>query len=122
MRTSLSLRLRDVYDPLQSFLQEIGTLVCGLDFSRVELTCYVACILLELPSTAVGLSRKPVPPSPPWFSHDASVLIPRPPPWPDCEFAMWFDLRVLTFYLPLHSSGMNVFKPERMMGNRTVQI
>ena len=29
---------------------------------------------------------------------------------------MWFKPVVLTFYLPLYSSGMNVFKPGRMMG------
>ena len=70
MRASLFLRLPDVYDLLQIFLhetisQEIDTLICGLDFNGAELTCYTACILLELPSTAVCLSRKPVPPPPP---------------------------------------------------------
>jgi len=35
---------------------------------------------------------------------------------------MWFDPVVLTFYLPLDSSGMNIFKPGRMMRNRTASI
>ena len=95
---------------------------CGENSSRAELTCYATCILLELPSIAADLLQKPVPLSPSWFSQDASVLILRPSPWPDWEFVMWFDLVVLTFYLPLHSSEMNAFKLGRMMGNRTVQI
>ena len=83
--TAIPLRLPDVYDPLQIFLQEtgpqeIGALVCGLVFSGAELHCYVARILFELPSTATGLPRKPVPPALPWFNHDASVLILRSPP------------------------------------------
>jgi len=66
----ISLRSPDVYDPLQIFLQEtilheIGTLGCGLVFSGTELRRYVARIWFELPSTSAGLSRKPVPPSPP---------------------------------------------------------
>jgi len=77
-----------MYDPLQIFLHEtcsheIGALVCGLVLTGAELSCYAARILFELPSTATSLSWKPVPPSPPWFSHDASVLITRLPPWRD---------------------------------------
>jgi len=83
----LSLRLPDVYDPFQIFLQktcsqEIGALICWLVFSSAELPYYVACILFELPSTTTSLSRKPAPTPPLWFSHDASVLIFRPPLWP----------------------------------------
>jgi len=29
---------------------------------------------------------------------------------------MWFNPVVLTFYLPLNLSGMNVFKPGRIVG------
>jgi len=38
------------------------TLLCRLDISRAESACRVACILLELPSTATCLSRKPASP------------------------------------------------------------
>jgi len=31
------------------------------------------------------------PPSPPWFRHDARVLVPRPPPWTDWGFVRWFS-------------------------------
>jgi len=70
IRASLFLRSPDMYDPLQIFLheagsQEISALICGSIFSRTELTCHTACILVELLSTATCLSRKPVsPPSP----------------------------------------------------------
>jgi len=80
MRASLFLRSPDVCDPLQIFLQEtvsqeIGTLIYGLDFNGAEFTCYVACVLLELPSTAACLSRKPVPPPPPWSRSGNSVFL-----------------------------------------------
>jgi len=83
MRFLLSLRL-PVYGPFQIFpheisSQEIGVLVCELVFSWIELPCYVALILFELLSIAVNLTRKPVLSPPPWFSHDASVLIPWVP-------------------------------------------
>jgi len=42
MRDSLFLRSPDEYDPLQIFLtvsQEVGILICGLNFSGAELTC-----------------------------------------------------------------------------------
>jgi len=73
IRTSLSLRLPDVYDPLQIFLhetvsQETGTLICGLDSNEAEMTYYVACMLLELPPTATDWSPKSVPPPLLWFS------------------------------------------------------
>jgi len=79
--TAITLRSPDVYDPLQIFLQEtgspeIGALVCELIFSGAELLSYVARILFELPSTSADLSRKPIPPTPSWFSQDASVTIP----------------------------------------------
>ena len=50
IRASIFLRSSDVYDPpLQIFLQEpvlqdIGILICGLDFSEAELTCHATCI------------------------------------------------------------------------------
>jgi len=64
-RATLSLRSPDVYNSLQIFLQEIrseeiGIMVCGLVFNGVELPCYAARILFELPSTAAGSPRKPV--------------------------------------------------------------
>ena len=88
IRVSFFLRSPDVYDPLQIFLQEIcsqeiSILICGSVFSEAELTCHAVCILLELPSTATCLSRKLVPPPPPWSRCDALVLLARPPPWPD---------------------------------------
>ena len=80
IRASIFLRLPDMYNSLQIFLQEpvsqeIGTLICGLDFSRAGLTCHVACILLKLPSTATCLSRKLASPPPPWSRCDALVLL-----------------------------------------------
>jgi len=123
-RVPLSIRLPDVYDPLQIFLEATGSQeveflmvqsTISPVFSKNDLPRHVASVLFEVPSTAVGWSRKPVPPPPTWFSHDASMLILRPLPWPDWEFVMWFDPVVFTFYLPLHSSGMNVFKPGRMI-------
>ena len=70
LSTSLSLRLPDEYNFLLIFIwetvsQDIGILICGIDFSGAEFTCHTACILFELQSIAVGLSREPVPPSPP---------------------------------------------------------
>jgi len=62
MRVSAFLRSPNVYDPMQIFLQdpvsqEIGSLVCELDFSGAELICHDACILLELPSTAICVTE-----------------------------------------------------------------
>jgi len=87
MRVLLSLRPPDMYDPLRIFLneaglQEFGILVCGLVFSRADLS-FAAFISLELPSTVASLSRKSISPPLPWLRHDASVLTPRAPPWPD---------------------------------------
>ena len=84
MRALSFLRSPDVYNSLQIFLQEpvsqeIGTLIYGLDFNGAELTCHVACILLELPSTATCLSRNLALPPPPWSQCDAIVLLSRPP-------------------------------------------
>ena len=88
MRVLLSQRPPDVYDLLHIFLNEAGSqefevLVCGSIFSGAYLSYFVAFILLELPPTAADLSRKSVPPPPLWLRYDASMLIPRPPPWPD---------------------------------------
>ena len=88
MMVSLSLRPIDMYNPLQIFLneagsQDFGILVCDSIFSGADLSCFTAFILLKVPLTAVELSRKPVPPSPPWLRHDASVLIPRLSSWSD---------------------------------------
>jgi len=88
MRVTLSLRPPDVYDPLQIFLhmagsQEFGILVRGSVYNGADFSYFSAFILLELPSTASDLSRKPVPPPPPWPRHDASVLLSRLLPWSD---------------------------------------
>jgi len=86
MRASLSLRSSDIYDLLRLFLQQkIGLLIVqstiGPVFSRDNLSRHVTCVLFEVPLTTTGWSRKSVPPLLLWFSHDTSVLIPRPPPW-----------------------------------------
>jgi len=60
-----------------------GVLVCGSVFSGADWSCFVAVILFELLPIAVDLLRKPIPPPSPWFRHDASVWLFRPPPWPD---------------------------------------
>jgi len=49
-------------------------------FITDDLHLSATCDWLHLPSFIAGLSRKPVPPPPPWFSLNASVLIPQPPP------------------------------------------
>jgi len=54
-----------------------------LVFNMDDLFRYAARVLFEISLTATGWSRKPVPPPLPWSSHDVSVLIPRPPTWPD---------------------------------------
>ena len=72
MRVLLFLRSVDIYDLLQIFLQtssqEIKILMVqstiGLVFSGDDLSRRAACILLKLPSIAVGLSRKLVLPPP----------------------------------------------------------
>jgi len=71
--TAISLRSPDVYDSLQIFLQETGSLdidvlVCELIFSEAELPSYAARILFELLPTSAGLPLKPVPSPAPWFS------------------------------------------------------
>jgi len=89
---SLSLRSPDVYDLLQIFLQEAGSqeiklvmvqsavsLVFIMDDSHMSATCD----RFDLLPFTFDLSRKLVPPPPPWVSHDASMLLPRPSPWPD---------------------------------------
>jgi len=85
IRASFFLKSPGVYDLLQIFLQhagsqEIDVLVCRLVSSGAELPCHVARILFELSSTAVGLSREPVPPPPPWSRCGTLVLLPLPPP------------------------------------------
>ena len=82
MIVPLSLRLSDTYDPLQISLQQTssqeikflmmhGTI--GPVFNGDGLSRHVACILLELPLTAAGLSQKPVSPPPLWFRHDRYI-------------------------------------------------
>jgi len=92
VRISVSLGSPDAYDPLQILLEATGSQefrflmvqsTIGLVFSGEDLPRYIAGVLFEIPSTVAGCSRKHVPPPQPWFSHDASALIPRPPPWPD---------------------------------------
>ena len=80
MRVSLSLKSPNEYDSLQIFLQgtvsqQIVTLIYGLNFSGAKLTCYAACFLLELSSSAVDLSQKLVPPPPLWSRRDTLMLI-----------------------------------------------
>jgi len=85
----LSLRSPDVYDPLQVFLEatwlrEVGFLMVqstiGPVFNMNDLPWHATCVLFEVPLITAGWSRKLVPSPPSWFSHDASVLIFRPPP------------------------------------------
>ena len=92
MRVPLSLRSPDVYDHLQIFLKATGSQevefpmvqsTIGPVFNIDDLFRHVACVLFEIPSTAASGSQKPVSPPPPWFSHDASVLITWLPPWRD---------------------------------------
>jgi len=44
-----------------------------------DLPRHAAYALFEVPSITASWSWKPVSPPPPWFSHDASMSIPRPP-------------------------------------------
>jgi len=67
--------------PQESVLQEIGTLIYGLDISGAELICHAVCILL--PSMATCLSLKPALPPLPWSQCNVSVLLLRPPSWPN---------------------------------------
>ena len=63
--------------------QVFGILVYDSIFIRVNVSYFTAFILLELLLTEVDLSRKPIPPPPLWLKLDASVSLPRPPPWHD---------------------------------------
>ena len=91
MRVPLYQRSPDLYDPLQIFLHETESQEVRLFIVRssVDLVLIledaplsVTCALLELSSFIVDLSQKTVSPTPPWFSFDAHLLGPRPPPWP----------------------------------------
>ena len=91
VRVLLPLRLPDVYDPLQILLEAIGSQEVGflmvqstIDpvFIRNDLPRHAICALFEVPSTTASWLWKPIPHPPPWFSHNASMLIPRPPSWP----------------------------------------
>ena len=63
IRVFLSLRPHVVYDPLNEVGSlEFGVLVCGSVLSGADLSCFAAFIPLELPPTAIDLSRKPVSP------------------------------------------------------------
>ena len=109
MRALLSLRSPDTYNPLmvQSIISPV--------FNGDDLPQHAACILLGLPSIAVDLSQKLAPPPWTWFRHGISVD-------PTTTTLTWLRIRdviqflpiVFAFYLPLHSSKMNVFKPERI--------
>jgi len=92
VRVPVSLRSPDACDPLQILLKVIGShefefLVVQNTISPVfsgeDLPRHIACILLEVPLTAAGWSRKSISPPPPWFSHDVSILISRSLPWPE---------------------------------------
>jgi len=92
MRVPVSQRSPDLYDPLQIFLQETELQEVRLFMVRSivdsvlileDVPLSVTCALLELSSFIANQSQKPVPPTPPWFSLDAHLLGPRPPPWPD---------------------------------------
>ena len=85
---SIILRSPDVSDFLQIVLeatgsQEGGFLIVHSTISPVlgrdDSLRHAACVFFEVSLTATSWSQKSVSPSPPWFSHDASVLIPRPP-------------------------------------------
>ena len=63
VRIPLFLKSPDVYDPLQIFLNKIGShdfsvVVCGSVFNGVNLSCFAAFILLELPPIMADLSWK----------------------------------------------------------------
>jgi len=94
----LSLRSPNVYDPLQIFLQEAGSQEIKLvmvqsalssifimDDSHLSTTCVRFSIYH--PSHSISHGNK--------FhlhlSHDASVVLSRPPPWPDWD-ASWGEL------------------------------
>ena len=74
----------DVYEPLQIYLQKtelyeisllmMQSIVC-LVFTTDDSHLSATCDWLDLPSFTAGLPRKPISPPPPWFNHDASVLI-----------------------------------------------
>ena len=92
MRVPVSQRLPDLYDPLQIFLHETESQEVRLFMVRSivdsvlilkDVPLSVTCALLELSFFITDQSQKPVPPTPPWFSLDAHLLGPRPPPWPD---------------------------------------
>ena len=52
-------------------------------FSRDDAPWFTLYVLIELPSLTADPSRRPAPPSPPWYQRDVSVMLSRPPPWPD---------------------------------------
>jgi len=88
MRIPVSLRSSDLYDPLQIFLQNTESQEIRLFRMRSTVDSVLTredalssnnCALIELSSYKEDLSRKPVPPPPPWCSHNASERILRPP-------------------------------------------
>ena len=91
MMVSYFLRSPDAYDPLQICLQEPGS----QEIMPLMLQSVVGSILIidDVPQCAIGaliklssfivLTRRPVPPPPPWSQCDALVLLSRPPPTPN---------------------------------------
>ena len=122
LSSAISLRSPDIYDPLYIFLhktrsQEISLLMVQNAVRSVFITkdlhLSATCDWLDLQSFTAGLSRKQVSPPLSWFNHDASVLILQSSPWPDWGFVMRLSFTQSCLpYLPLHSSGMNIFKAE----------
>ena len=83
---SLSIRLFVDFSKANRFTRDqtsYGAKYNRLVFSRDDLPWYVACVLLELPLTAICLSWKPVSSAPPWFKYDTLMPVTRPPPWPN---------------------------------------
>jgi len=89
IRIPVSLRSPDLYDPLQIFLQDTESHEIRLFrmrntvdsvLTQEDALSSATCALIELSSFKENLSRKPVPPLPPWYSHSASDRIPRPLP------------------------------------------
>ena len=132
MRASLSLRSPDEYDSLQICLQETCSReikllmvqsVVGSVFIMDDSLLSATCDWLDLSSFILDLSQKSVSPPLPWFNYDTSMLLLRPPPWPDWGCVMRFNPIVLALLLSTAFIGkleMNAFKPGRIDGNHLV--
>ena len=126
MRTSLSLRLPDVYDSLQIFLQERITWDWCLNIWVSFQWSWIALLYCTyLVWTTVNCSRfvtEVSSPSTPWFIHDISVLILRSSLWPDWGCVMRFDRLCLSYtYHYIHRGWMFSSRGE-WWGIQAVQI